>query len=894
MRQSNGLSPTQEKIVSHLAPLSHLSESYLQPSLVTQDGIARSVGMARNHVPRAINTLISKGLVEARKARVEGAERKKTCYFLTPAGFEIASDLRRMEAPSPPKVSFPAAPHFTGRGMELNKLRRWLTDGPPMLVICGGRGMGKTALASHFASCQEGKRSVYYWSLTYHGSLSKGIEALGEAMAQPVGRLLSYLARAEQGGAVSKLARHLDEVEPPLLLVLDDAEEEDLRELAKALGTSERTRVLVLTAKEWGDASLSLGPLDEKDSKRLAEKLGHPNPGGAFSLSGGKPFLITAWRRDLEWVECQMSEEELNVLRLLSAFSRPVHIGEAASLGIDYRTISILAGKEALALENEHIHLLTRPKPQDGKRRRASHARIARTLLLLWSDASHAIEACRHFMEAGEEAGCAGVLCEKGEEMVKAGLAKEVEEVIRALHVKKLKIGVQANLLVLMGGIAKLNGKWREAISFYRTAIALRKQDKGFVAENTARIASVHLSARELEKARAVYDRAEKLLPPDTPAVAARINDELATLYLRMGDMGQAAEHSARAIAMARESGDEELVALCEATAGNVAMLQRRLGDAERHFKSALSVLRRRGNVRVEGTILNNLAAVMLKQHKVDEGIELLRESASLFEKHGDRRYCMALANLATVLWRRGVWAEARDACERALAAAEAMGDAEIRAACLSVKARDAEYQGGHEEAIASLRSVIRIREGLPDRGALARGRAELAGALISSDRPREGYELLPHDIEWAERAGQSEDAALVLHQAARALLAMGDMEQAGEYMKKALSSIPEHDLRGRARLFRTIGILAGLRGDWYVAVRYLEDSVKALESLKEVPGLCISKYDLAMVMKHCSLNGAADALAEARTLLDGLGIPFPPPTSDWHLAHPEGDMNAV
>ena len=75
-----------EKILLHLLGYTRYKDEYEVPAQVTQDGMAKTVGVRRSHIASALKDLKEQGFVEEVKSRIEGQERRKNAYFLTHEG----------------------------------------------------------------------------------------------------------------------------------------------------------------------------------------------------------------------------------------------------------------------------------------------------------------------------------------------------------------------------------------------------------------------------------------------------------------------------------------------------------------------------------------------------------------------------------------------------------------------------------------------------------------------------------------------------------------------------------------------------------------------------------------------------------------------------------------
>jgi DNA-directed RNA polymerase subunit M/transcription elongation factor TFIIS len=75
-----------EKILVHLLGFIRFKEDFEVPPKVTQDGMASVIGVRRSHIASALKGLKESEFVTEQKTRIEGQERRKNAYFLTPQG----------------------------------------------------------------------------------------------------------------------------------------------------------------------------------------------------------------------------------------------------------------------------------------------------------------------------------------------------------------------------------------------------------------------------------------------------------------------------------------------------------------------------------------------------------------------------------------------------------------------------------------------------------------------------------------------------------------------------------------------------------------------------------------------------------------------------------------
>ena len=83
-----------ERIQLHLFDYTRFVEAYEAPPEVTQEAIARTVGIRVQHVNQYVRPLMAEGLVEERVSHVKKSVRRLKTYFLTPKGRSQAGALR--------------------------------------------------------------------------------------------------------------------------------------------------------------------------------------------------------------------------------------------------------------------------------------------------------------------------------------------------------------------------------------------------------------------------------------------------------------------------------------------------------------------------------------------------------------------------------------------------------------------------------------------------------------------------------------------------------------------------------------------------------------------------------------------------------------------------------
>lgn len=257
-----------ERILIHLFQYHRQRTEYESPDDVSQQGIARAVGISRAHAALELKKLKDRGQVEERTSHVRGASSRRRVYFLTRPGEERARgiregalgmevqwfdlegkprggpvkemletlrgvrgrDLKVIEAVHtgatldlrslfPQPRGKPGA-LMLGREIEMGRLGDWLADAKVRLVsIVGIAGMGKTTLARSLA---EGQPRSVLWLRLFPGDSPRGLLPHLAACLESLGRpaLKSALRNGMPYG--SEALALLGQEAQGCLVVLDD------------------------------------------------------------------------------------------------------------------------------------------------------------------------------------------------------------------------------------------------------------------------------------------------------------------------------------------------------------------------------------------------------------------------------------------------------------------------------------------------------------------------------------------------------------------------------------------------------------------------------------------------------------------------------------------------
>jgi hypothetical protein len=333
------LAPTGDRMLVHLSGFSRFAEEIDCPAEVTQDGIARAVGISRAHAALEVKRLGGLGRVLQRLAHVRGSRNRRKVYFLTGAGLARVAELRErafrrrttMVYPDGDRRDLPGADasralvaaglrehqallrllesdvvavhggtgiprppdRLFGRAEELDRLRRFLAGPPGTLVLEGPAGIGKTSVAAAAVALHAGPS---LW-LAARDSACEPLVDLLAAYLDGRGRpALARCARRGDYGANAIEAVRRDAQR--LAVVLDDADSsaESAAFARQCVAAGADVRFLFVSLGGTPGERLTLGPLSRGAARDLliSSRRGVVSyrEGEILDACGGNPFLL--------------------------------------------------------------------------------------------------------------------------------------------------------------------------------------------------------------------------------------------------------------------------------------------------------------------------------------------------------------------------------------------------------------------------------------------------------------------------------------------------------------------------------------------------------------------------------------------------------------------------
>jgi len=750
---------------------------------------------------------------------------------------------------------------FTGREAEiavLESLRQRTGPAARVAVVCGTAGVGKTALAVHWAQASVADFPDGQLYLNLRGYDPAEPLSPGEALAALLVGL--GVERSRMPTDTAQRAARLRSLlaDRRILLVLDNAQSvEQVRDLLPgdssclAVITS-RSRLSGLVVR-YGAVSIPLDLLAADEADRLLGALIGPRANDdravrelstacarlplalriaaeraasrpAAPLDGMVTELADTTRRlDLlatgdefgsvravfSWSCDQLTDDEDRAFRLLGTIGQPDIEAEGAGALLGVPLEAAAATLEALA----RVHLLDERRPG----RFAMHD-LLRAFAL---DRSRDLPAAE--VAAARDRLLACHLRHLSLESVdRAWLDREWPGVVAtARSVVDARPDHAVAVAEAVAGYLDAASRFEagEALHLAAREAARRLADPAAEGWAVTHLAEVHRRLGRFAESEEEYSAALDLhRTAGSRSGEARALLGLGRLGWRRGDALGASRPLARACEIFREVGDDSGAG---AALYNLGITARRLGDyamAEKYHLQAIDILVAAGDRDGEARARNNLSLVRLHLGRYDEAVHDLERALEIHRGSDDVvGQAIVLDNLGTASSRRGDFARAREHHERALALYRDVGYRTGEGDALRGLGVALTGLGEFDAARPLLERAVELGAELGESAIETGARLDLADLFLREERLAEAGVHLERALAIADRSEDRNDQARAWAGLAELRLALGDRDAGAQAWRAALRwydelGVPEAETV-RRRLAESLSSAQGATG---------------------------------------------------------------------------------
>jgi len=273
----------------------------------------------------------------------------------------------------------------------------------------------------------------------------------------------------------------------------------------------------------------------------------------------------------------------------------------------------------------------------------------------------------------------------------------------------------------------------------------------------------------------------------DRPGEAAALNN-LGNVHWQLGDYGQAADDYRGALALRRATGDRAGEA---AALNNLGVIEWHLGHYEAsaaYYAQALPIHHETANRVGAATTLANLARVYQRIGRVGEVLDLQQQALAIFREIGDRSSeANSLSSLGTYYRRQRQDEVALDYYQQAIAMQLELGDRIGEADSLTCIAVIFRHWGRYEEAAAHCQRALAMARELGHRTVQLTVLVTLGDVALAAGRPAEALGHHQAALGLAEEMSDRFMQARALRGLGTVRQAMGDPAAARRHWQRAL-----------------------------------------------------------------------------------------------------------
>jgi CHAT domain-containing protein/Tfp pilus assembly protein PilF len=314
------------------------------------------------------------------------------------------------------------------------------------------------------------------------------------------------------------------------------------------------------------------------------------------------------------------------------------------------------------------------------------------------------------------------------------------------------------------------------------------------------------------------------------PRTAAKTLNQIADLWLRLGNNQNAEEAFNRALAAAKLATDAEDGVAALNGLGNLARINGQSQQALDHFNLALQVATNQGVTAGKADALNGLALLAASQHQPAKALDYASQALAIRRSMGDHAgEATILAEIATGYNTAGQQQNALDYDHQAYEAFGAAGDLRGQANTLIAigdiyaAQRDRKAEDNYKQALA-----IAGKSNFPRILATALNRIGLVENAKGDNQKalNDFNEALPI----FQRFNMTDSIGLTLNNIGMAYAALGDEQKALDSYNRALSIMQQTgDHNGEATILNNLGMFYQALGDKQKAIDYYNQALPIL-----------------------------------------------------------------
>jgi tetratricopeptide (TPR) repeat protein len=698
---------------------------------------------------------------------------------------------------------------FTGREQELQQLEDLLLQRQgsklcSIVGLAGAGGIGKSALACHFATQYRGEFPDGVIGIQVNG---KDVDTIAREFVRRIGAELDPEDERDAATIMQEVFAHRR-----MLLIFDNADQPKIKVLrpggnrcAVIITTRDRNLPLSLDIPDHG--TIDLPPLPEPDSWRLLEKiLGEERLAAEeeaareiIQLVGKLPLglqivgaALRQKRRSLADYAASLREEKTRLTRLKMRGDEELNVNASLTLSVELlepdeidffaclsvcakegfsrRTAMVVGNCQDEWIAQEYLDCLYQLSllnyVEVGENRFVFHP-----LIRLFAQE---LAETRQLQEvAAERHGQFFIELVKSSEVTNRAIAAEIAEdlddiILAAQWLQQQEIADYA-FADFLNLFFEEYGYWQQAPELMSgfQLLAERRQDWEAVVIFCTRQAKYLSLQSELLKA-------EEVLKP-IPEFLSRIEEpktrqhyqvkwltRLGNVLQRQGRLNEAVDALQRGVGIAEALDDSENLRNILDSLGRVLRQQGSFDQAEVILQRCYVLEEALGNQYGLRITLNSLGLVFQKQGRFDEAIQAFQRQIEISQTFNDKKSLVIGLNcLGGILQKQGRLDEAIQAFQRQIEISQTLNDQKSLAIGLNCLGGVLQQQGRLDEAIQAFQRWIEISQAIDDQRSLAIGLNRLGRVFQQQERLDEAIEAFQQVVKISQTLNDQRQIAI-------------------------------------------------------------------------------------------------------------------------------------
>ena len=754
---------------------------------------------------------------------------------------------------------------FTGREEQLHRLEGLLLD-PDGQKVCsivglsGGGGIGKSALACHFATIYRDKFPDGVIGLRVDG---KDVDTIARDFARRCGEVLDPEDERDAATLMQEVFAHRQ-----MLLIFDNAVDANIRKLRPggsqcAVIITTRNRTLSSSLDIPNEGAIDLNPLPEEDSLKLLKKILQddrvdaelPSAYEIIRLLGNLPLALqiagAALRR--QRLRCigdyvaSLQREKTRLAKLKIRGDDELNVEASINLSLE------------LLDENEHdFFSCLSVCAEDGFARRTAMA--AGDCEDEWETDDYLIRlydlSLLNYAKTGENRFVLHPLVQVYAKSI--ARKRNLFSIAQERHAQFFVGWLQSNELTDEGTIAEVAANLDDVI----LATRWLQEHEAETAQGKLKSYKFVLKLHPLFEQYRYWRKAIKLMAR-FQSWAEQLQDWNAVVKYKMHEARYWSfvenwERAEEALKSARQSLEkiENLStrkgheAKLLNVLGGIFQKQNRLQEAIETFREESLIVEEIEDKRSLAIVCNRIGKLLQAQNNLEEAQQSFEQCISVAKTiHDQLTLAFGLNCLGGVLQQQGKLEEAHEILEQEITIAEAQNDQRRIVIGLNRLGGVLQQQGKLDEAHQTFKRQLEIAESQNDQSSLAIGLNCLGGVLQQQGKLEDAQQTFERQIEIAEAQNDQFTLAIGLHQLGRIWKIKGEFEKAEMALKQSQEIFEdEKNLRSLAKVMNTLGGVLEKQQKWDEAERILRQSYDLAAKLKDKRGQAIITNSLGQV----------------------------------------------